>query len=289
MPERPEIAIMSYNLCNLFKNKICKYVVIMEKYKDGYKNGLYSSSQLNYQLGNDQLGNWFKYIIINRKLTNITSRGKKIIFEFIDNDTDQYRFVSGCGLDGRWSLTESEYTCIKVIFDDLSVAYYEEKYIGGNFSICKYPSNEYNHIFSDVGPDWMTDETSWEVFYNMMRNPKTLNWMICDYMLEQKFMSGIGNWIRAEVLLKCGIYPYRKLEFLSDTDLYNIWYHTKDTIFQAYNLGGLTIKDYTDPFGNKGLYKQICYGRKMDDFGNLIVTKLDKKKRKIYYCPSRQF
>jgi formamidopyrimidine-DNA glycosylase len=282
MPESPEIRTMANHLNNLFINKICKHVIIMEQYKAGYTNGLYSSSQLNYQLGQG-----YKYVDINGKLTNVTARGKKIIFIFDENHNNQFRFVSGCGLTGHWSLTESKHTCIKLIFED-SIAYYEQVYIGGNFSICSYPSLEYDHIFSSVGPDLFNDETSWPIFYNIMRNPKTLHWLIAEYMLEQKFMSGIGNWIRGDVLYKCAIHPDRSLGSFSDMDLANIWTYTKNTIFEAYNLGGLTIQDYLDVFGSRGRYITVCYGRKIDEFGNHIITKNDKKGRKIHFCPAIQ-
>jgi formamidopyrimidine-DNA glycosylase len=283
MPERAEIAIMAYHLDTFFKNKNCKYVVIMERYKSSYNNGLYSSCHLNYQQGQG-----FKYIDIDCKLSGVNSRGKKIIFNFFDNPSIQIRFVSSCGMDGRWSLVETEKTCIKIIFEDCT-AYYEQIYIGGNFSICCYPSKEYDHIFKDVGPDLMNDETTWPIYYNIMRNPKTLHWLISDYMMEQKFMSGIGNYLRADILYKSCIHPKRTLGSLSDIDLSNLWTNTKNTIFESFNSGGLTIKDYTDPFGNKGIYQKICYGKDFDSFGNIILSnEKDKNNRTIHWCPAVQ-
>lgn len=282
MPERSEIAIMAFQLNSLLKDKICDKVIITKKYKAGYLNGLYSSSKLNYQEGEN-----FKYVNVGYKITNVTSRGKKIIFEFDDNCNDKIRFVSACGLDGRWSLNESKYTCIVLMFKDFFV-YYEQIRIGGNFSICRFPSSEYDHIFSAVGPDWINDETSWPIFYSIMRNPKTVNWTISDYMIDQKFMSGVGNFIKAEVLYKSLINPKRILNSLSDLDLHNIWVNTKNTIFESFNLNGLTIKNYRDLFGNIGKYVPVCYGRKIDDFGNPIITESDKKERKIYWCPNLQ-
>lgn len=282
MPERPEIATMANQLSQIFKDKKCNYVIITERYKDGYNNGLYSSTQLYYQLGQG-----FKYVAIGGKLTNITSRGKKIIFEFAENENDRFRFVSACGLDGRWTLKESKYTCIKIIFDDC-IAFYEQVRIGGNFSICRFPSSEYNHIFSEVGPDLMTDETLWEKFYFIMRNSSTMHWKIAEYMMEQKFMSGIGNYLRADILYKSRIHPWRTLGSLSDNDLYNLWVNTKNTIFESYNLNGMSIRDYIDINSTKGSYQSICYGKNFDQFGNCIINEKDKKGRTIYYCPAIQ-
>lgn len=278
MPERAEIARMAYILNTIYNNRVCNFVALLDK----NKKGLYSSCELKI----DQMEGYRK-IDVNQKLTSVTSRGKKIIFEFNENPTLQGRFVSSCGLDGRWTLEQSKYTTIVLCFGDI-YAFYEEIRIGGNFSICNYPSPQYDHIFKDVGPDLMTDETRWEIFYPILKNPKTNHWTIYNFLMEQKFLSGDGNWLTAEVLYECRINPNRLKGNLSDLDITNLYQVNKRIIIEAYEKGGLTIKDYKDPLGQEGTYETKCYGRRFDPHGNPIIKEVGRNGRKMHYCPAIQ-
>lgn len=282
MPEKAEIAIMSDNLASKLTNKNCKKIIIMNKYREAYGNELYSSSPLNY---NQEEG--FKWLEVDSILSRMSHRGKKIIFEFDRNKYEPFRFVSSCGLTGHWSWQQSKYTVLMLIFDEI-IAYYEEVRFGGNFSVCLYPSSEYNHIFKDVGPDLMMNDTTFEIYNKIIRGKRIVNLKICEFMMEQKYLSGIGNWLRAEILYKARINPHRILNSLSEQDVYSLFYYSKETILEGYKMNGLTIQDYLDMNGNKGIYKPLCYGRKFDDYNNPIITEKDRNDRTIHWCPSLQ-
>lgn len=282
MPEKAEIAIMSDNLGSRLTGKLCKQIIIMSKYKNGYEKELYSSSKLNYIQGEG-----YKYLEVDAILSRMSHRGKKIIFEFDKDKYEAFRFVSSCGLTGKWSWKQSKYTALMLIFDNI-VAFYDEVRIGGNFSVCLYPSIEYDHIFKDVGPDLMKDEVTFEIYNQIIRGKRIEHLKIAEFMMEQKYLSSIGNYLRAEVLYKCRISPHRTLISLSDQDVYNLFYYSKMTIWEAYRSNGLTIKDYLDMNGNPGTYKTLCYGRNFDDHGNQIVTEKDRNDRTIHWVPGYQ-
>lgn len=283
MPEGPEIKRMAFVLDLQFAGLFCYYVLIMKKYRKAYNNELYSSMNLTYQHYDN-----YKTAAIGSKLTGVKSRGKKIIFEFDDPNTGfQGRFVSGCGLNGLWSLKQSPNTAIAICFGE-TFAFYEETYIGGNFSICLYDSPEYKHIFKDVGPDIMTDEVTWDIYYSIWRETKKVEWTVYDFMMEQKFISGNGNWITAEVLYESRINPKRLRSNLSDNDLWNMYNFNKKIVSEAYSKGGLTIRDYVDPLGEIGAYETKCYGREYDPNSYPIVKEENKKGRKMHYCPTLQ-
>ena len=272
MPERAEIAIMADLIRDKVNGKKCEKIVILPTYN---KNEFYSSMSLNYiQYKN------VKYVDIGLNLLNVFSRGKKIIFDF-----NNYRFVSGCGMTGKWSYQVSINTKIILMFEDTNI-YYDEVKIGGNFSVCAYPSNEYNHIFKDVGPDLMTDEVNWEIYYRIIKD--TSDMKICDFMMEQKYMSGIGAYLRAEILYYSKICPYRLLSSLSNLDIYNLFYYSKTIIFESYRCNGLTIQDYVSPDGKMGTYLCKCYGRKSDDNSFQIIIQQTKGDRVIHWCPDVQ-
>lgn len=280
MPERAEIAIMSDCLGAKLTGKKCNYVIIFEKYNEAYNRGLYSSSNIFYNQGQS-----YKYVQIGVNLDKMSSRGKKIIFEF-----NGFRFVSSCGMTGKWSWQKNNNTMIALLFDDIT-AYYEHTVMGGNFSICNYPSPEYEHIFKEVGPDLMTDEVDFNIYYSIIKRKRIQHMEICLFMMEQKYMSGIGNYLRSEILYRAMINPHRTLSSLSDQDIYNLFYFSKMIIMETYRSNGLTIQDYLDPNGNIGSYQCQCYKRETDNYGNRIITEYDKgngKGRVIHWCPEIQ-
>lgn len=283
MPERAEIAIMSDCLASKLNGKQCLRIIIMSKYKNGYEKELYSSSKLNYNMGDG-----YKWLDVSSNLNMVTSRGKKIIFQFDKNGYDAFRFVSSCGMDGHWSWEQTKYTALILIFDGI-MAFYEEKARGGNFSVCYYPSAEYDHIFKDVGPDLMTDEVTWEIYYAAVKNRRIQHLKIAEFMMEQKYLSGIGNYLRAEILYKCQINPHRQLNSLTDVDIYNLFYNSKTTIWETYKSNGLTIQSYVDPNGITGTYQCLCYGKNVDNYGNMIITEKDRSDRTIHWCPNMQY
>lgn len=278
MPERSEIAIMADRLRSRLVNVVCQKIIIMSKYK-AYTEGLYSSCPLQYQQGED-----YKWIDINMKITAVGSRGKKIIFDLMDN---QMRFVSACGMTGRWSWQQSKYTALILQCDGL-YSYYEEVRIGGNFSVCSYPSPEYDHIFKDVGPDLMTKEVTFQLYHDIIRRPRLKNMKIGEFMMEQKYLSGVGNYLRAEIMYLSAISPHRLLSQLNDDEVYTLYYWSKTIIFATYEANGLTIQDYLDPDGAKGVYECRCYGLNEDTEGNAIIKEKDRSGRTINWCPAKQ-
>lgn len=279
MPEGAEVKRVSFVLNQEFINLICHFVIVLPNYRKKFNNELYSSMPLNYEHKEG-----CKQVNIGMPLSKVFSRGKKIIFEFNDTSGIQLRFVSGLGMNGIWSLQYSPRTAIIIKFGD-RFAFYEEKGIGGNFSICMFGSNEWNYIFKDMGPDIMTDEVTWEIFYQICKNHKKNNVTFYEFFMNQKNMCGIGNWVVAELGFNCGINPKRMMNEMSDLELWNIFNFAKIILWDSYNLGGLTIRDYVDPLGQIGTYETKCYGRVHDVYGNIIVKEEGKNGRMMHYSP----
>lgn len=281
MPERAEIAIMSDQVKSKILGKKINNLVILPKSRY-WESPLFSSCEVQFEKHEN-----YKICNIFSLVTLVSSRGKKIIIEFTTPSDKQFRMINACGMDGRFSYEQSKYTCLIFTFDDFYV-YYDDVTNKGLFSLCSYPSIEYEHVFSQVGPDLMTDEVTHEIYKTIISKPRVRNMKIMKFMMEQKYMSGIGNWLRSDILYQCRINPHRQLFSLSEVDIYNLFYFSKATIFEAYQKNGLTIQDYLDPSGNKGIYECLCYGRTTDNHGYEIIKENDGSGRKITWCPSIQ-
>jgi formamidopyrimidine-DNA glycosylase len=279
MPESGEIRRMSECLNERLINLNCLGVMINERskfYRDGI---LYSSNFLPTPKSQGVLG-----VGIGRRCLLISSFGKKIIFDFGD-----ILMVSSCGMDGHWQYTDDKYCGIIIEFENGVFAFFSDSSRKGNFSITYRNSPETAHIFKEVGPDIQHDTTTFEVFDTAISNKRIKNKPICEFFMEQNRISGVGNWMRAEIMYESRIHPLRTLESLSLDDKQRLFYFTKTIAYNSYLKNGLTIATYRDPNGNEGKYERECYGKTVDRNGYAIETFIDKKERKVHWCPMVQF
>ncbi|MPC32631.1 Endonuclease 8-like 1 [Portunus trituberculatus] len=81
---------------------------------------------------------------------------------------------------------------------------------------------------ADRGPDPIWEYQAFRS--NVMENLKlsAFNRPICEAMLNQKFFNGIGNYLRAEILYRCGVRPFDEArEVLSELKPFSKWYETQ--------------------------------------------------------------
>ena len=103
--------------------------------------------------------------------------------------------------------------------------------------------------------------------------------------MEQKYFSGIGNYLRAEIMYRNKINPRKTLCSFTDSDIINLYNMIIKQMLIAYGSRGLTIKSYWDPEGNTGKCPLQVYNRKLDPFNNPIETFKDKSKRTVHWVP----
>jgi len=126
------------------------------------------------------------------------------------------------------------------------------------------------------------------LWLKIARNKRIQNKQICDYLLDQKRISGIGNYLRSEILYRSRIRPDRSLKNLSDEELELLRIESIKTVRESYDSHGLTIRSYSDLYGNKGTFICQVYNRTEDPYGNPIRTDTFKDGRTIHWVPSLQ-
>ena len=113
---------------------------------------------------------------------------------------------------------------------------------------------------------------------------------IKNFLLDQKFVSGIGNIYANEILFKCKINPKKKGKLLTPKDINNIIKYSKSILNLAIKKGGSSIKDFKNVVGRKGAYqdKFKVYNRENK---NCLTPRCDgiiKKKfitnRSTFFC-----
>ena len=143
---------------------------------------------------------------------------------------------------------------------------------------------------SELGPDILNDELSIESFRKIFRKTiskkRASSSYISTILLDQKVISGIGNYMRADILYASKLSPYRVVSDLSDSDLDQLREACLLVGNTSSEAGGHTISNYFLPDGSPGTYEALVYGRKERD-GN-TVQKDSLAGRSIYWSPDIQ-
>ena len=120
------------------------------------------------------------------------------------------------------------------------------------------------------------------------------NRTIKDILMDQKFVSGLGNIYVNEILFLSGVKPSKKVRNLLNSEIKRIIKFTKKILLQAIALGGSSIKDFSSSNGKKGSFQQQfkVYGKKGEKCSKKNchnnITKIVIANRASFYCSNCQ-
>ena len=232
------------------------------------------------------------------EILDVVPRGKRISFVNSNENGEGSAIVFFYALTGRLCFKKPKkpvvtFTLLSDEGEETSL-YFEDRNMLGfvKYAISVYQVNE---IFKSIGPDFLAGEVTLEIFRSVIENKRMKNKCIADLLLDQKRFSGIGNWLRAEILRAAGISPHRTLGSLEKDDIDILYESSMKIMKKGYAKGGMESNNYLDPLGNKGKYQSKVYGREEDPDGNEVVKEkigpLPKGKdnrRTIHWCPDVQ-
>ena len=122
---------------------------------------------------------------------------------------------------------------------------------------------------------------------NRKKNIKSL-------LMDQTFISGLGNIYVNECLFISKIHPLKKSSNLSDKVIFKLILSIKKTLRLSINKGGSSIKDFKNTLGENGSFQQFfnVYGKKNKNCSRISCTGKIKKilisNRSTFYCNNCQ-
>jgi formamidopyrimidine-DNA glycosylase len=245
------------------------------------------------------------------KLVEINSKGKFIYFIF----ENQMILFNTLGLSGGWVYKDSSFhhpnigeflnvndiekyhsTALK----HCNIEFVLEKGTLYFFDILSYGTMKYttkeelDKKLNKIGPDLLDPTTTLEIFNYQLKKKKNLNKMIGNVLMDQKTISGIGNYLRADCLWIARISPFRIVKNLSDNDIKNIFISISSLVWSDYNYK-LAIKNkiINKKFKRPKDYDRdfFIYWQDEDIYGNKVKKEElyeGSQKRSIYWVPKLQ-
>ena len=286
MPELPEVEIVRQSLDKKIKQKSIKKVIIRNKNLRFPIPKNFSSYLKNKKI--TKVDRFSKYLILNFKSGDfcLIHLGMSGTIHIIDNKK-KLKFTNASFYHSP--ILPKRHNHIELIFNSLKVVYNDPRRFGF-FEIVENDKILQNR-FKNLGPEPFDLNFNLNYVFNYFKG-KHKN--IKTFLLDQKFVSGIGNIYASEILFLSKIYPYKKVRFLSKEDCKKIIYNSKKILSRAIKKGGSSIRDFKDILGFSGnyqkefkVYKQEglrCKTRGCKD----IIKKKIASNRSTFFCNSCQ-
>ena len=282
MPELPEVEIVKQSLSKNIKFKKIKKVTVRNR-----NLRIKVSSNFETCLENKnivKITRFSKYIIIHlsNKSFCIVHLGMSGTIHLIKNN--QKKKLTNLSFYHSLTLPK-KHNHIEIKFENCIIIYNDPRRFGF-FELIKN-QEELNKRFSKFGPEPFSNLFSLSYIRKYFKNKKK---DIKSFLLDQKFVSGIGNIYASEILFLCQINPQKKAHRLNKEECRKIIYYSKLVLNKAIKFGGSTIKDFKNISGNSGLFQNEFKVYQREHLKCLKYNcrgKIEKKiisKRSTFFC-----
>lgn len=217
-------------------------------------------------------------------IREIGSKGKLIWMRTNEN----YFIHIHLMLTGWISFEEPDYTKYILYFNDRNM-YIDSMRKFTKLSIRNL--DEHNKELDRLGIDILTKNFTLDNFNKIIKTKKT---NVSKFILDQKYICGVGNYIKSDSLYLSRIYPLKLTNILDDNEIKLLFNSIKYVAFSSLysQLKEYKLKIPKDilkiaPTKLKIPYDFIVYGETEDPKGNRI-KQIDVNGRKTYYVPQLQ-
>ncbi len=207
-------------------------------------------------------------------MKKVACKGKFLFWE-LEND---YWIWNTLGMTGNWSQERNSHTAIR--FDIGRELYFNDIRHFGTLKFV-YGSGEMNKKLKSIGPDMLSKPPGEEWFKKFLKVPVN----ICKLLMDQKKISGVGNYVKAEALYRSRISPWREANTLSETEAVVLYRSLIEILQESYSLGGASLRNYRQFEGQEGAFAErlAVYGKEIDPEGREVKTATTPDGRTTYF------
>lgn len=212
-PESPEVTLMAEELNKEFDDCLLERVIIHSgNYKRKTKNIINLNEVLPLKI--KHIGNKGKFVFIELDKGWAIGIVMGMTGHFWTPEvTGVFRTMEGYEYDEKHNHVEFETTCGSFFLNDPRMFGHVFVYSASN------KTNTFGDKLKSLGPDLLKDlpkmrQEDFNERFVKYREGKVL----ADVLLDQKFIAGIGNYIRAEAMYNAGIHPLKEVKKLSQNE-----------------------------------------------------------------------
>ena len=266
MPELPEVETTKTSLLPLIEQKVISVEV--------------RQSSLRWPIPEDIQK------LIGQKLLKLTRRSKYILAEF-EHDSMLWHL----GMSGSFRLCEPHTELRKhdhliIQFEDIELRYHDPRRFG---CILWLDQNAQTKLIDTLGPEPLSDAFNADYLASKFKKKNVAAKVA---IMDNHMVVGVGNIYATESLFNLGIHPAQPASSLSMQQIEKLVAEIKRILKQAIDLGGSTLRDYSNAMGENGYFQQtlLAYGRAGEMCVNCETTLENLKlgQRASVFCPQCQ-
>lgn len=247
MPELPEVEVTRRTLLKFIEKKVIKNIKI-------------NNPNLRFKIPPN-----FKKNVINQKVIKVLRRSKYILI-YLKND---YVIIAHLGMSGKFLIKNNyskdflktsyysnefstKHNHLEFLFsNDLKVIYNDPRRFGF-FLLDKISKLHVNKFLSKLGPEPLSKDLKKDY---LIFKTKATQRTIKTLLMDQRFISGIGNIYANEILFLAKIKPNKISAKLNLIDVGRLHSSIGKVLKRALKLGGSSIKDFKSSVGEKGRFQ----------------------------------
>jgi formamidopyrimidine-DNA glycosylase len=247
MPELPEVEVTRRTLLKFIENKVIKNIKI-------------NNPNLRFKIPAN-----FKKNLTGQKIIKVLRRSKYILI-YLKND---YVMIAHLGMSGKFIIKNnyskdflktsyysnefsSKHNHLEFFFSNNLKVIYNDPRRFGFFLLDKISKLDANKFLSKLGPEPLGKDLKKD--YLILKTKATQR-TIKTLLMDQRFISGIGNIYANEILFLAKIKPNKISSKLSLVDIDRLHPSISKVLKRALKLGGSSIKDFKSSVGQKGRFQ----------------------------------
>jgi len=282
MPELPEIEIVKRSLFKMINRAKIIDVKINNK-------------NLRYKISSS-----FSKNLINEKILNISRRSKYLILHFKNKI-----LLIHLGMTGKLLIMKSknnkifrtsfyydlnilpEHSHIYITLNNGLILIYNDIRRFGFFKLYKNTNLKEIVFLKKLGIEPFSKTFNLKYFKKFIKNKKK---NIKNLLMDQTFVSGLGNIYVNEALFVSRIHPLRLCNNLSTIEMKNLIMNIKKILKFSILKGGSSIRDFKNILGKSGSFQQFfhVYGQESKKCSRISckgkIKKIQISNRSSFYC-----
>jgi formamidopyrimidine-DNA glycosylase len=247
MPELPEVEVTRRTLLKFIENKVIKNIKI-------------NNPNLRFKIPPN-----FKKNVTNQKVIKVLRRSKYILI-YLKND---YVMIAHLGMSGKFLIKNNysknflktsyysnefstKHNHLEFFFSNNLKVIYNDPRRFGFFLLDKVSKLDVNKFLSKLGPEPLGKDLKKDY---LIFKTKATQRTIKTLLMDQHFISGIGNIYANEILFLAKIKPNKISSKLNLIDIGRLHSSIGKVLKKALKLGGSSIKDFKSSVGQKGRFQ----------------------------------
>ena len=223
-----------------------------------------------------------------QRVTEVRRRGKYLLF-----DLERGALILHLGMSGSLRVTPADappllHDHIDIVLDSgVRLRFNDPRRFGSLLWTAQDPL--LHPLLASLAPEPLSDEFSGEY---LARAAKGRSAPIKQLVMNSRIVVGVGNIYASEALFRAGIRPRRAAGRIKRAELDALAKQIKAVLRDAIRAGGTTLRDYINPQGMPGYFRQKLYVYEREgEACRRCATRIRsfvQGQRSTYFCPTCQ-